>query len=457
MHDTTLRTLILAAGKGTRMKSRKAKVLHQAGGLALIQHVVAAARAISPDVWIVVGHQAETVRELIPDANYVEQTEQLGTGHAVKMAAEAFRGYTGEVLVLSGDAPLITVDTLQRLLDFHRSEGCAASVLTADAPDPAGYGRIIRKGDCGIEAIVEHKDATPEVRLIPEINSGIYVFKSPALFESLAKIRNANSQKEFYLTDVIAILASEGQKVGAFKTQRFEEILGINTRMELGEMDRRMRQQKCQQLMADGVTIIDPDTTFIDACVEIGTDTVIYPSVQIYGHSVIGDDVTIHSFSRISNAKVGHRVSVLEGCVVVDSELGDDVSVGPYAHLRMHTTLDSGAKIGNFVELKNSKVGAGTKAMHLSYLGDATIGQKVNIGAGTITCNYDGVNKHPTIIEDGVFIGSDSQLVAPVTIGKNAYVGAGSSITEDVPADSLAIARGRQIVKEGWVRSRRKK
>ncbi len=451
-----LRVLILAAGKGTRMKSRKAKVLHHAGGAPLIHHVLAAAQKLSPDVWIVAGHQAEKLREILPDGKFVLQNEQLGTGHAVMQAREPFDGYTGDLLILPGDVPLISAETLQHFVRFHRDGGYSASVLSADVGNPAGYGRIVRRGD-EVSAIVEHQDATPEILQISEINSSIYVFHAPALFEALTKVRNANAQLEYYLTDVIGILEAQQKKVGGFKAAQSEEVLGINTRKELVAIDRAMRRRKCDQLMADGVTIVDPESTFIDAAVEIGPDTVIHPSVQIYGRTVIGDDVTIHSFSRISNSKIGSNVSILDGSVVVDSTLGNDVSVGPYAHLRMHTKLEDGVKVGNFVEIKKSTLGEGTKAMHLAYLGDATIGKKVNIGAGTITCNYDGVNKHPTIIEDGVFIGSDSQLVAPVRIGRDAYVGAGSSITEDVPSESLAVARGRQVNKVGWVRDRKKK
>jgi bifunctional UDP-N-acetylglucosamine pyrophosphorylase / glucosamine-1-phosphate N-acetyltransferase len=308
-----------------------------------------------------------------------------------------------------------------------------------------------------VDSIVEHRDATPEVLKIPEMNSGIYVFNSPVLFESLNKIRNNNAQGEYYLTDVIGILVGQRQKVGAFKVSPAEEILGINTRQELAALDRVMRRRKCDTLMADGVTIIDPESTFIDADVQIGADTVIYPSVQIYGPSIVGDDVTIRSFSRISNSKIGARTTVLEGCVIDDSTLGEEVTIGPFARLRPEVFLADKVRVGNFVEIKKSTLGTGTKSMHLAYLGDATIGRDVNIGAGVITCNYDGAKKHPTVVEDGAFVGTDSQLIAPVRIGKNAYVAAGSSVTDDVPPEALAIARGRQVNKEGWVKSRKKK
>jgi len=452
-----LRILILAAGKSTRMKSKYAKVLHRVGGATLIEHVLRTAGSVSTDIFVVVGHSAEKVKALIPEVKFVDQQEQLGTGHAVITARESFSRFSGDVLVLPGDVPLVSASTLETFIKFHRDGGFIASVLTAEVPNPHGYGRIVRRNDNQVNSIVEHRDATPEILKISEINSSIYLFNATALFEALTKIRNNNAQGEYYLTDVIGILVNGRQKVGAFKIEAAEEILGINTRQELAAADHMMRRRKCESLMVEGVTIVDPDTTFIDADVEIGADTIIYPSVQIQGTTVIGEDVTIHSFTRISNSRIGARCVVLEGCVIVDSSLGEQVSAGPYAHLRMATKLADTVKVGNFVEIKNSTLGAGTKSMHLAYLGDATIGQNVNVGAGVITCNYDGVHKHPTVIEDGAFIGTDSQLIAPVRIGKNAYVAAGSSVTDDVPPESLAIARGRQAIKEGWVRQRKRK
>ena len=452
-----LRVLILAAGKSTRMKSKYAKVLHRAGGLTLIESVLRGARALSADVWVVVGHTADKVKALISEVKFVDQKEQLGTGHAVMAARDQFAGYKGDLLVLPGDVPLITAATLEAFVKFHRDGDCHASVLTADANNPYGYGRIVRRNNDEVDSIVEHKDATPEILAIPEINSGVYVFNAPALFESLTRIRNNNVQREYYLTDVIGILVGQREKVGAFKVSSVDEVLGINTRQELAVVDRLMRRRKCEELMTDGVTIVDPESTFIDADVQIGADSTIYPSVQIYGQTVIGEDVTIRSFSRISNSKIGARTTVLEGCVLDDSTVGEEVSLGPYSRLRPETVLADKVRIGNFVELKKSAVGAGTKAQHLAYLGDATIGKNVNIGAGVITCNYDGTSKHPTVIEDGAFVGTDSQLIAPVRIGKDAYVAAGSSVTEDVPPESLAIARGRQVNKEGWVKTRKKK
>jgi bifunctional UDP-N-acetylglucosamine pyrophosphorylase/glucosamine-1-phosphate N-acetyltransferase len=451
-----LRILILAAGKSTRMKSKIAKVLHRAGGRTLIAHVLGAARSLSPNIFLVVGHSADQVKAAISEVTFVDQKEQLGTGHAVLAANEQFSGYSGDVLIMPGDAPLVSADTLATFSRFHRDSGFVATVLTAETENPHGYGRIVRRNNDEVASIVEHRDATPDILNIREINSGIYIFNSPALFQALSKIRSDNAQREYYLTDVVGILVGQKEKVGAFKISSMSEVLGINTRQELAAVDRVLRQRKCESLMADGVTIIDPDTAYIDADVTIGADSVIYPSVQIYGKTTIGEDTTVHSFSRISDSKIGARSTVLDGSIIVDSSVGDDVSIGPYAHLRMGTTIANTAKVGNFVEIKKSALGAGTKSMHLAYLGDATIGKNVNIGAGVITCNYDGVNKHPTVVEDGAFVGTDSQLIAPVRVGKDAYVAAGSSITEDVPPETLAIARGRQVNKEGWVKQRKK-
>lgn len=451
-----LRVLILAAGKGTRLKSKKAKVLHRAGGATLLEHVVRAARSVSSDIWAVVGHQAETVKSIVPDLKYVQQKGQLGTGQAAMSARDSFPDYTGDLLVLPGDAPLLNPEILKAFVSFHQEAGFEASVLTAEVENPHGYGRIVRRDELEVDRIVEDRDAVPQLLQIREVNSGVYVFHAPEFYEALPRLNNDNAQGEYYLTDVIAILVEAGHRVGAYKTANPEAILGINTRKELAHMERLMRFRKCESLMAEGVSIVDPETTFIDAEVVVGTDTVIYPSVQIEGRSVIGEEVTIHSYSRITNSHIGSRSTVLESCVLVDTTVGEDGTIGPFAHLRMGTVLENEVRVGNFVEVKKSTLGKGTKSMHLTYLGDATIGKNVNIGAGTITCNYDGVSKNPTVIEDEAFIGSDSQLIAPVRIGRGAYVAAGSSITEDVPAESLAIARGRQNVKEGWAKERKK-
>ncbi len=452
-----LRVLILAAGKSTRMKSKYAKVLHRAGGRTLIEHVLRSARSISADIWVVVGHTSDKVKAAISEVKFVEQKDQLGTGHAVMAARDQFAGYTGDLLVLSGDVPLISSGTLDAFVNFHRHGGYPASVMTADAGNPNGYGRIVRRNQTEVDSIVEQRDATPEILQIVEVNSGIYVFNAPALFDALSKISSNNAQREYYLTDVIGILVSQRKQVGGFKIRSAEEILGINTRQDLAAIDRIMRRRKCESLMAEGVTILDPPSTFIDDDVQIGADSVIYPSVQIYGNTVIGEDVTIHSFARISNTKIGNRSTILESCVLDSSQLGEEVTLGPFSRLRPDAVLGDRVKVGNFVEIKKSTLGTGTKSQHLAYLGDATVGKDVNIGAGVITCNYDGVSKHPTVIEDGVFVGTDSQLIAPVRIGKDAYIAAGSSITDDVPPESLGIARGRQAIKEGWAKNRKKK
>jgi len=452
-----LQVLILAAGKGTRMKSGRAKVLHKVGGNALIEHVYRAAATISAHVHVVVGHQAEQVKALLPAAAFVDQKEQLGTGHAVLSARDAFRGFSGEVVVLPGDVPLIGGDSLEAFVRFHRDGGYAASVLTAEIADPFGYGRIVRRKDNSVDCIVEHRDASPEVLRICEINSSIYVFDATSLFEALARVRNENSQAEYYLTDVIGILTSRGQKVGAYKTANPVEILGINTRQELAAIDHFLRTQKCEALMSEGVTIVNPESTFIDLDVQVGQDTVIHPSVQLERGTIIGEDVTIRSFSRITNCRIGSRSTVLESCVLVDSEIGEDVSVGPFAHVKMGTTLEDAVKVGNFVEIKKSRLGRGTKSGHLAYLGDTTVGKNVNVSAGVITANYDGTKKHETHIEDGAFIGTNSTLIAPVRVGQDAFVAAGSTITHDVPADALAIARERQVVKEGRAPHKKKK
>ncbi|HET9130611.1 MAG TPA: bifunctional UDP-N-acetylglucosamine diphosphorylase/glucosamine-1-phosphate N-acetyltransferase GlmU [Terriglobia bacterium] len=452
-----LRILILAAGKGTRLKSRKAKVLHSVGGATLVGNVLRAVQPVSKEILVVVGHQADEVRASLSDVSFVNQKEQLGTGHALMCAREVLSGFKGDILVLPGDVPLIRTETIREFVRFHREGRFQASVLTADLANPYGYGRIVRRNDSEIAKIVEHRDASADELKIAEINTSIYVFNAPLLFETLTKIRNNNSQSEYYLTDVIGILADSGKKIGVWKSPQAEEILGINTRQEIAYSDRAMRRRKCDELMSAGVTIMDPASTFIDVDVQIGPDSVVFPSVQIYGTSVIGEDVTISSFSRITNAQIGSRTTVLEGCIVDDSKIGKDVTMGPYARIRPGVVLEDKVKVGNFVEIKKSSLGAGSKAMHLAYIGDATIGKNVNIGAGVITVNYDGSKKYPTNIEDDAFIGSDSQLIAPIHVGKGGFVAAGSSITEDVPAESLAIGRGRQVNKANRAPHRKKK
>ena len=450
-----LTVLILAAGQGTRMKSNKAKVLHQVGGLPMLQFVVRAARGVSDDIFVVVGHQADAVRDEVEGVHFIRQELQLGTGHAVMSARESLQE-VGDILILPGDVPLIQPETLRRLTEFHRQGSFGGSLVAATVEDPDGYGRIIRRSAYEVDSIVEHRDGTAEVLEIREINSGVYLFDSSRLFDALERTRTENAQQEYYLTDVVRIMSGDGHRFGAFTLEDSTEVFGINSRKQLAIVDREIRRRKCEALMTDGVSILDPETARIDVDATIGADSVIYPSVTIEGASDLGEGVTVRSGCRITNSKVGYGSTLLDGCIVDNSEVRSDVRIGPYAHLRMGTVLESHVSVGNFVEVKRSRLDEGTKSMHLTYLGDAQIGKDVNIGAGTITCNYDGVNKNTTVIEDGVFIGSNSSLVAPIRIENNAYVGAGSTITEDVPGDSLAIGRGRQVVKKDRMKTKNK-
>jgi bifunctional UDP-N-acetylglucosamine pyrophosphorylase / glucosamine-1-phosphate N-acetyltransferase len=451
---STTHVLVLAAGKGTRMKSARPKVLHHVAGAPMIDYVLSTAAALGAATrTVVVGHEAALVQVALgahAGLRFVLQEPQLGTAHAVRQAEALFAGVTGTLVLLSGDVPLLTVDTLRALLARHEEAGAAATVLTAMVDNPFGYGRILREGD-EVAAIVEQRDATPAQRGICEINSGIYAFDLEPLFPALGRIAADNAQKEYYLTDLVRIYRRAGRKVSALALDRQEEILGINSRAELAAMSARVWQARRAALMASGVTLEDPETTYVDAGVTVGPDSVIRPGVSLLGKTTIGARAAIHSGVRIVDSELADDVTVLDHCLVLGSKIAHGVSVGPFAHIRPESELCAGARVGNFVEVKKTRLGPGSKANHLAYLGDATIGEKVNIGAGTITCNYDGVNKNRTVIEDGVFIGSDSQLVAPVTIGRGAYVAAGSSITEDVPAGALGIARGKQVNKEGWV------
>src|SRR6266581_2302409 len=452
---------IMAAGKGTRLKSKHPKVLHEVGGKPLLAHVIAAATKVvsAQDIYAIIGHEAERVRQAVAHTgiNFVLQAPQRGTGHALMVARDALAHYD-QVIVLSGDAPLITPETITKLRDFHSSKKAAMTILTSVLPDPTGYGRVIRKSTKSddVQAIVEQKSATPKQQKVREINSGFYAFAVKPLFSYIDKLSTNNPHGEFYLTDMAAILGKAKQRVVAVETSDAYEVLGGNTRAELVDIDQRIRAAKRQQLMAGGVTVFYPQTCIIDSDVEIGADTTIEPFVQILGATRIGSDCRIRSYSVISNSKIGDGVLVRPGCVIDGARVDKTAVIGPYTHLRPGSEIGEGAHVGNFVEAKNLRLGKGSKANHLTYLGDAEIGEGVNVGAGTITCNYDGVNKHKTVIEDGVFIGSDTTLVAPVSIGKGAYVGAGSCITDDVPADSLALGRARQIVKQGWAKSKRR-
>jgi len=451
--------VILAAGKGTRMRSALPKVLHPAGDRPLIEHVLRTAASLSPtSVVVVVGHEADTVKEALgkrPGLSFALQDSQLGTGHALLQAEPLLRGATGTLVLLSGDVPLLRPDTLASLLRRHEKRQAAATVLTAAVPSPDGYGRIVRDGG-QIAAIVEHKDASPSEREITEINSGIYAFDIAPLFDALREIGSSNAQGEYYLPDLVRIYRRRGLTVETVKLDHPGEILGVNSRRELADVSAILRSQKNEELMASGVTIVDPATTFIGVDVVIGPDTVIHPGVYLEGQTRIGSNCDIRSGVRVVNSTIGDNVHINNFCLILDSHVSRGAKIGPFAHLRPESDVGEDAHIGNFVELKKTAIGRGSKANHLAYLGDATIGERVNIGAGTITCNYDGTLKHPTVIEDGAFIGSDSQLIAPVRVGKGSYVAAGSSITDDVPPDSLAIARGKQVNKAGWVRARKK-
>jgi bifunctional UDP-N-acetylglucosamine pyrophosphorylase/glucosamine-1-phosphate N-acetyltransferase len=453
---------IMAAGKGTRLKSNLPKVLHEVGGKPLLGHVIAAAIRVVPanDIFAIIGHEAELVRSAVAntDVNFVLQSEQRGTGHALMVARNALSSYD-HVIVLSGDAPQITPQTIARLLNFHLDQQAAMTLLSADLDHPTGYGRVLRKSARSpeVQAIIEEKSATPSQKQIHEINAGFYAFDVPQVFSHIEKLSTANPHAEYYLTDMAEVLREARQRVVVWKTETPVEVLGANTRAELSVIDYQIRMRKCYALMSDGVTIFYPATCVIDDDVQIAPDTVIEPFVQILGKSRIGANCRIRSYSVIRDSEIADGVLIRPGCILEEAHIGPAAILGPYSHLRPGSDIGEGAHVGNFVETKKIKLGKGSKANHLTYLGDAEIGAGVNIGAGTITCNYDGVAKHKTIIEDGVFIGSDSTLVAPVRVGKGAYVGAASCITENVPEDALAISRGRQIVKEGWSREKRAK
>lgn len=449
----------MAAGKGTRLKSRHPKVLHEIGGKALLEHVIAAAtRVVRPeDVYCIIGHEADRVRRATEHTGvqYVVQPEQRGTGDAVARARKALTGYD-HVLVLSGDVPLIRPETIARVRDFHIANRSDMTILTTEPPDATGYGRVLRKPGANdeVQAIVEQKAATPEQLQVREINSGIYAFRTQPLFEHIRRIKTDNPAREYYLTDMAGILGAAGKRVLALSTDRPTEVLGANRRAELAELDAAMRRHKCEELMDAGVTIYRPETCVIDAEVEIAPDTVIEPFVQLLGRTKIGGDCRVRSYSVIRDSKIGDKVEVRVGCVIQEAQVQQGALLGPYCHLRPGSEIGEGAHVGNFVETKKARLGRGAKANHLTYLGDAVIGEGTNIGAGTITCNYDGVHKHLTTIGKGAFVGSDATLVAPIKIGDGSYIGAGSCITENVPANALALGRSRQVVKKGWAKKR---
>jgi bifunctional UDP-N-acetylglucosamine pyrophosphorylase / glucosamine-1-phosphate N-acetyltransferase len=441
------------------MRSTLPKVLHSAAGLPLIDHVLRTAESLHPrSIVIVVGHQAGQLQEALRKRlglRFAVQEPQLGTGHALLQTEPLLQGANGTLLLLSGDVPLLRRETLERLITTHEEHAAAATVLTAAVENPDGYGRIVRdKGR--IIGIVEHKDASPAERAIREINSGIYAFDLAPLFAALRSIGSTNAQNEYYLPDLVRIYRSTDLPVETVRLDGADEILGVNSRKELAHVSTILKSRKNDELMAAGVTLMDPATAYIDPDVVIGPDTIIHPGVFLEGGTRIGSGCEIHSGVRLVNSSVDDKAIIYNFCVIIDSHVAGGAQVGPFAHLRPQSHVSEEAKVGNFVELKKTVLGRGSKASHLTYLGDATIGEHVNIGAGTITCNYDGTAKHPTVIEDGAFIGSDSQLIAPVRVGRGAYVAAGSSITDDVPAEALAISRGKQLNKEGWTRSRKR-
>jgi bifunctional UDP-N-acetylglucosamine pyrophosphorylase/glucosamine-1-phosphate N-acetyltransferase len=459
--QSPLHVVILAAGLGTRMKSKRAKVLHRAGGLTLIEHVVSTALGVTSadHITVVVGHQTEQVKALLAPlgVRFEEQAEQRGTGHAVGICRAALSAQAGLVQVLYGDGPLISRDTLAELLRRQAASDAAATVITTRLEDPSGYGRIVFGEHGKIRAIVEQKAATPEQLAIPFINSGIYCFRAELLWKHIQEIQPAHPAKEYYLTDLVEILNRAGHRVEAMEVSDSRELLGINTRIELAEVDKIFRERKARELMLAGVTIEKPETVSIDSGVRIGRDSIIGPFAQILGRTVIGEDCRVGACSIIQDSELADRVEIAAFTSVVDSSIEIGARVGPFARLRGHARVGADARIGNFVELKNTQFAAGAKANHLAYLGDAEIGERTNIGAGTITCNYDGQSKHRTSIGPDAFVGSNSTLVAPIEIGAESYIAAGSTLTDPVPPGALALGRAHQVVKEGWVAKRKKK
>ncbi|HEX8811530.1 MAG TPA: bifunctional UDP-N-acetylglucosamine diphosphorylase/glucosamine-1-phosphate N-acetyltransferase GlmU [Terracidiphilus sp.] len=461
-----LAIVIMAAGKGTRLKSRRPKVLHEIGGKPLLSHVIAAAAHVAApaDIYVVVGHQSERVRAAVAETGvqFVVQAEQRGTGHAIQCAAQGIGGYE-HILVLSGDVPLIRRETIERLWKFHQIQHAAMTILTAVPEDPTGYGRVLRArsgaGQESVEvtAIVEQKDLKPEQLQVKEINSGIYAFHTKPLLNHLNGLTANNRAGEFYLTDMAALLRAAHERVVAIEAKDAAEILGANTIAELVALDQTLRMATAKRLMAEGVTIFRPDTCVIDADVQIGPDTVIEPFVQLLGRTTIGSDCRIRSYSVLENCTLGEDVLVRQSCIMVETKAANGARIGPFSRLREGTELGEDVHVGNFVETKKAVLGKGAKANHLAYVGDAEVGGGTNIGAGVITANYDGERKSKTRIGSGVFVGSDSILVAPVSVGDGALIGAGSTITQDVPADALAVGRARQMIREGWAATRRAK
>ncbi len=450
-----LNVLIMAAGLGTRMRSRLAKVLHKLDGRPLINHVCETALELVPrKICVVVGHQADDVKTAVLNdvdagvAEFVLQKQQLGTGDAVNAARDVFENADSTLLVLSGDVPMINAETLVALVAVHHNNNASCTVLTVRLEDPTGYGRVVRGASGSFDRIVEQKDATDEQRQVDEINSGIYCFDSKKLFAGLSLVRNDNIQGEYYLTDVPGILREQGNDVAIFQCDDPREVEGVNDRGQLAHMEKTIRKRTIQRLMLEnGVTFIDPKSVYVSAKASIGCDTVVHPNVTIEGDSVVGDNCIIRSGTRIKSSKIGNGVEIRDNCLIRDSDVGDECTLGPMAHLRGHAVMADASKVGNFVEMKKSKLGKGSKASHLTYLGDATIGENTNIGAGTITCNYDGKNKHETHIGDNVKIGSDTMLIAPIKVGDGAVTGAGSVVTKDVEANKLVVGAPARSIK----------
>ncbi|ARV96981.1 MULTISPECIES: bifunctional UDP-N-acetylglucosamine diphosphorylase/glucosamine-1-phosphate N-acetyltransferase GlmU [Bacillus] len=450
--------VVLAAGQGTRMKSKLYKVLHPVCGKPMVEHVVDEALKLSLSKLVtIVGHGAEEVKKQLGDkSEYALQAEQLGTAHAVKQAQPFLADEKGVTIVICGDTPLLTAETMEQMLKEHTQREAKATILTAVAEDPTGYGRIIRSENGAVQKIVEHKDASEEERLVTEINTGTYCFDNEALFRAIDLVSNDNAQGEYYLPDVIEILKNEGETVAAYQTGNFQETLGVNDRVALSQAEQFMKERINKRHMQNGVTLIDPMNTYISPDAVIGSDTVIYPGTVIKGEVQIGEDTIIGPHTEIMNSAIGSR-TVIKQSVVNHSKVGNDVNIGPFAHIRPDSVIGNEVKIGNFVEIKKTQFGDRSKASHLSYVGDAEVGTDVNLGCGSITVNYDGKNKYLTKIEDGAFIGCNSNLVAPVTVGEGAYVAAGSTVTEDVPGKALAIARARQVNKDDYVKNIHKK
>lgn len=451
--------LILAAGRGTRFKSDRIKVLHPLLGKSMLQLVVDSVLGLKPQkVYVVVGYQKDEIRKEVQSDKValVHQKEQLGTAHAVMAANSVLKkNINKDVLIINADLPLVRPQTLQPLLALHRKKRNSLTFLSAELENPTGFGRIIRSE--GKVRVIEEKDASPSVKKIKEINTGVYLFKIKDLLASLPKVSNQNKKREYYLTDVTGIMAQEGKKIGSYMTSNTGEFVGVNSRYELAQAIDVLRERKIKDLTENGVTVLDPRTIWIDLDVRIGRDTVVYPSVVIEGHSIIGRECRLYPFTHVRDTRVGNRVEVLGSTMIENSVIEDEARVGPFSRLRPDSIIRKKAKVGNFVEMKNTDLGRKSKAMHLSYLGDSEIKGEVNVGAGTITCNYDGRKKHKTYIDEGAFIGSGTQLIAPLKIGKKAYIGAGSTITKDVSPESLAVSRSRQVEKKSWFRRKKKK